>query len=156
MLQVASLSFLYCSLGVNCMRRVGCASDALGSLTRWLAFLVSLFSRRLTRPLHGCSPCTLSYCGARVCPPWPNWIRCVIMCWCFLGGPYSPFPVGLIRWNGDCLLSLLFGRLLGGELCLSSSKIRCLIHLPTLYYQTSTIAHSVEDWLFQEEGIDNS
>ena len=128
----------------------------LGSLTRWLAFLVSLFSRRLTRPLHGCSPCTLSYCGARVCPPWPNWIRCVIMCWCFLGGPYYPFPVGLILWNGDCLLIPLSGALARRWLVLVLLHDRCLIQLPTFSSQPSTIARSVEDWLWREEGIDNS
>ena len=123
--------FYIAPLGLIVCVTLGALPMPWGSLARWLAFLISPFSWRLTRPLHGCSPCKISYCGGRVCPPWPDCICCVIMCCRFLGGTCSPFPVGLIRWNGDCLLSLLFECLLGCALCFSSSTIGVLsISLP--------------------------
>ena len=97
-----------------------------GSLARWLAFRISPFPLRLTCHIHGISPCTLYNYDGRVSLPWPDWILCTIMRWRFLACTYYPFPEGLIRWNGGCLLILLFRASLGVELCFYSSTIGVL------------------------------
>ena len=120
-----------------------------GSLAHWLAFLISPFPLRLTRPLHGRSPCTLSDCDGRFSPPWTACICSAIIRYRFLEGSCSPFAAGLILWNGDCLLIPLSGALARRWLVLVLLHDRCLIQLPTFSSQPSTIARSVEDWLWR-------
>ena len=127
-----------------------------GSLARWLASLISSLPWRLTRLLHGRSPCTLSHFYWRVYLSWPAWMCCAIMRCCFLEGPCYPFPAGLIYWNGDCLLILLFGLFSSRWLVLVLLHDWCLIQLLTFSSQPCTTACSVEDLIYQEEGIDNS
>ena len=119
-----------------------------GSLARWLAFLILPFLWRLTRPLHGRSPCILSDFYGQVSPPWPAWICCAIMrCW-FLEVPCSLLPAGIILWNGDCCLSLFFIALAKKWLVIVVLHEGYLIQIPVLSSQSSTIGRYVEDWIW--------